>query len=228
MQPTLEKEVAIFQKAKFTASSPVQTNITNAIVKMLVTDIRPLHMVENEGFKDLILLLDPRYTMVSRKHIQNNLLPQLFSTTQDKIKSLLSSANTCNVTLDIWSSRKMQSFLGITCHYLTDAFEMKSLLLSCSRLVGHHTGEHIVSEFEDVALTYNISEKIFKVISDNASNMKKGFNDRQTQLPGFKDVHDSDSESDSEMELQLGIESSIVTEEVENIETMDLDTYYSQ
>ena len=54
MQPTLDKEVAIFQKAKFTTSSLAQANITNAIVKMLVIDIRPLHMVENEGFKDLI------------------------------------------------------------------------------------------------------------------------------------------------------------------------------
>lgn len=54
--------------------------------------------------------------------------------------------------------------------------------------------------------------------------MKKGFNDRQTQLPGFEDLHESDSESDSEMELQLGRES---REEVEFIETMDLDTTVS-
>ena len=157
------------------------------LLKMLVTDIRPLHMVENEGF---ISLLELRYTMVSCKHIQNTrtLLQQLFNTTQSKIKSLLTSATTCNVALDIWSSRKMQSFLGITCHSLTDAFEMKSLLLSCSRLVGHHTGEHIVSEFEDVVLTFNISQKISKVISesDNASNMKKGFNDRHIQLLGLR------------------------------------------
>ena len=132
MQPTLDKELAIFQKSKFTASSPAQTSITNAIVQMLITDIRPLHMVESEGFKNLISLLEPRYTMVSRKDIQNKLLPQLFNTTTDKIKSLLISATTSNVTLDIWSSRKMHSFLGITCHYLTDAFEMQSLLLSCS------------------------------------------------------------------------------------------------
>ena len=129
-------------------------------------------MVENEGFKNLISLLEPRYTMVSCKHIQNKLRPQLFSTTIDKIKSLLISASTCNVTLDIWSSRKMHSFLGITCHYLTDTFEMKSLLVSCSRLLGRHTGEHIVSEFDNVVSNFNISNKIFKVISDNASNMK--------------------------------------------------------
>ena len=171
-QQTLDKEVAVFQKAKFSASSPAQSKITNAIVNMLITDIRPLHMVENEGFKNLISLLEPRYTMVSRKHIQNKLLPQLFSTTIDKIKSLLISASTCNVTLDIWSSRKMHSFLGITCHYLTDTFEMKSLLVSCSRLLGRHTGEHIVSEFDNVVSNFNISNKIFKVISDNASNMK--------------------------------------------------------
>ena len=78
-QQTLDKEVAAFQKAKFSASSPAQPKITNTIVNMLITDIRPLHMVENEGFKNLISLLEPRYTMVSRKHIQNKLLPPQLS-----------------------------------------------------------------------------------------------------------------------------------------------------
>ena len=94
----------------------------------------------------------------------------------------------------------MHSFLGITCHYLTDTFEMKSLLLSCLRLLDRH----IVSEFDNVVSNVNISNKIFKIISNNASNMKKGFNDRLIRLPGFEDIcSNSDSESDSEPELEL-------------------------
>ena len=189
-QQTLDKEVAIYQNVKFSATHNSQIAITNAIVRMLITDIRPLYTVENEGFKNLIKVLEPRYTMVSRQHIQMKLIPNLFDRVCDKLKSLLDSAGTVNITLDIWSNRRMHSYLGITCHFLTESLELKSLLLSCNMLYG----EHILSEFDSVASTFNITDKIFQVVTDNASNMRKAF----PFLPGFvlEDI-DSDSEPES-------------------------------
>ena len=51
----------------------------------------------------------------------------------------------------------MQSSLGITCHFITGSWELKSVLLSCSR---HHTGDRIVSEFDDVVSAFGIQDKI--------------------------------------------------------------------
>ena len=192
-QQTLDKEVAIYQNVKFPVTHNSQIAITNAIIQMLITDIRPLYTVENEGFKNLIKLLEPRYTMVSRQHIQKKLIPKLFDTVCVKLKALLDSAGTVNITLDIWSNRRMHSYLGITCHFLTESLELKSLLLSCNRLYGRHTGEHILSEFDRIASTFNITDKIFQIVTDNASNMRKAF----PTLPGFE-LEDIDSDSESE------------------------------
>ena len=74
--------------------------------------------------------------------------------------------------------------------------ELKSLLLSCNRLYGRHTGEHILSEFDRIACTFNITDKIFQIVTDNASNMRKAF----PTLPGFE-LEDSESESSGAEEV---------------------------
>ena len=163
---------------------------------MLITDIRPVYTVENEGFKNLTKLLELRYTMVSRQHTQKKLVPNLFDTVCVKLKALLDSAGTVNITLDIWSNRKMHSYLGITYHFFTESLELKSLLLSCNRLYGRHNGEQILSEFDRIACTFNITDKMFQIVTDNASNMRKAF----PTLPGFE-LEDSESESNGAEEV---------------------------
>jgi len=53
----------------------------------------PAAVVENEGFQELIAILDPRYTMVSRQHIQYPLLPKCAVEITAAIKSSLQSVN---------------------------------------------------------------------------------------------------------------------------------------
>ena len=43
--------------------------ITNAIGRMVAIDLRPYSVVENEGFRELLRLLEPRYSIVSRKEL---------------------------------------------------------------------------------------------------------------------------------------------------------------
>jgi hypothetical protein len=65
----------------------------------------------------------------------------------------LSTVQTVNMTIDIWSDRKMRSFLGVTAHYLAhgdikhgQSLSLESSLLSCSRMSGSHTEERIAGE----------------------------------------------------------------------------------
>lgn len=45
--------------------------ITNAIGMMVAVDLRPYSMVENDGFKELMKVVEPRYHMVSRRELTN-------------------------------------------------------------------------------------------------------------------------------------------------------------
>lgn len=70
------------------------------------------------------------------------------------------------------------------------------LLILCSQLHGRHTGENILSEFKEVVSCAGISPKVYRVVTDNASNVRKALE----SLPGFDIEKDSDDEDD-EMEV---------------------------
>ena len=67
------------------------------------------------------------------------------------------------------------------------------MLLSCSQLQGRHTAENIISEFEEVVTHYKISDKVFRVVTDNGSNVKKAFLET-INLPEFMVEGDSEDE----------------------------------
>ncbi|VDI11014.1 Hypothetical predicted protein [Mytilus galloprovincialis] len=85
------------------------------------------------------------------------------------------------LTIDLWSSRQMRGFLGITGHFILD-WAMKSVMICCKRFKGRHTAESIRSEYEEVVTSFEIGFKIAAIVSDNASNMVKAFS-----IPGFDD-----------------------------------------
>ena len=133
--------------------------------------------------------------MVSRDHIQRKLLPQFKSKVEKAIMIMLQEAESCSVTTDVWSSRSMHSYLGVTCHFITRSWHLESVLLSCSNLWGRHTGVNILAEFEEVE-KFNILQWLFRVITDNASNMLKAFPE-SVSLPGF-DIDDEDDDVDAD------------------------------
>ena len=61
IQQTLSRNTFL-QKGSVNAKA-----ITNAIGKMVAIDLQPYSVVENEGFRELMRVLEPRYSIVSRK-----------------------------------------------------------------------------------------------------------------------------------------------------------------
>ena len=94
-------------------------------MEMIIRDIIPTHIVEKPGFRNLILLLEPKYTMVSRQCLQYTLVPEKVQIVRQSIKDQLEDVKSCSVTLDIWSSRRMHGYLGITCHFVSSNWQIK-------------------------------------------------------------------------------------------------------
>ena len=68
--------------------------------------------------------------------------------------------------------------------------DLKSYLLSFAPLKGHHTADVLLAEFEKVINYYHIEKKLVRLITDNASNNLKAFND--ILLPGFESYFEND------------------------------------
>jgi hypothetical protein len=53
--------------------------VKEANLRMIATDIRPFKIVEDEGFRNLVLTLQPKFKlehMPSRKYLSENMMPR--------------------------------------------------------------------------------------------------------------------------------------------------------
>lgn len=69
---------------------------------MIVRDLQPVSMVENQGFRELLQLLEPRYTPESQHYIQGQLLPAYAYQAQLATRQALASALALSLSLDLW------------------------------------------------------------------------------------------------------------------------------
>ncbi|XP_034147378.1 zinc finger BED domain-containing protein 4-like [Esox lucius] len=76
------------------------------------------------------------------------------------------------LTTDIWTSLATETYLGVTCHFRTEDWNMKSLTLATMPLEERHTGVNIATWLEEVVTKFNISlDSIKAVVHDNGSNV---------------------------------------------------------
>ena len=159
-RPSSSPTTQLSLQQTFTRSTPLQKDgakaqaITHAIGMMVAVDLRPYSIVENEGFRELLKILEPRYSIISRKELTNNVIPELFSDLKEKIKkSLESSESRVNFTTDMWKwEGQNREYMMVTAHWAVEngeqkRFEMKNALLE-------------VEEFTDSAHAYNIRKSV--------------------------------------------------------------------
>lgn len=178
------------QAEHYPCEHPKQAAITNSIVEDLIVGCSlPMSLVENENFRRFLSIMDKRYKPICRATVTKILLDKTKKKEID-LKKELSNAVSVNLTVDIWTDRKMRGYLGITCHYISlpaaspgrDRFPqktqvpaLKSALLHMKRFKGSHTGQNIANAFDAVVEKFDISRSLDHVITDNAANMRKAF-----------------------------------------------------
>ena len=138
---------------------------------MIAIDMQPATIVEDTGFQLLVHLLDSRYQLPSRRHIMRSLLPDMYTTRAKEIKRELLQISHVALTSDLWTSRTMESYLTITCHFVTSTWELKSLVLETFGFKKDHTTENIVASFQKIAQEWGISQKVVVIVADNAANV---------------------------------------------------------
>lgn len=131
---------------------------------MIVTDMHPLSMVEDEGVQRMISTFNPRYTLPSRTYFMKMM-------ERKKLKKTLKETDSIALTTDIWTSAT-EAYLGVTCHFLGQDWEMESHSLTTMPLEERHTTANITEWFEDVIAKFDIPpEKCKAVVRDNVANV---------------------------------------------------------
>ncbi|XP_061649220.1 E3 SUMO-protein ligase ZBED1-like isoform X2 [Phyllopteryx taeniolatus] len=145
--------------------------LTESILKMLVTDMHPLSMVEDKGFKKMISAFNPNYSMPSRLHF-TSLMEMKHQQITEKLKTVLQDMECVALTIDIWTSDATEGYLRVACHFLGEAWEMKSFSLTAMPLKESHTAANIADWLEETTDKFHIPfPKVKAVIHNNGADV---------------------------------------------------------
>ncbi|MGH0150253.1 UNVERIFIED_CONTAM: hypothetical protein FKN15_017465 [Acipenser sinensis] len=122
--------------------------ITKSLVKFICKDMRPISIVEGDGFREFCSEMESRYQIPSRTTISKNIV-KLYDTTRANVKQILHECKDIALITDGWTS------------LATDAYVT---------LRGSHTAENVAECISEILDDFNIRESVIAVTTDNALN----------------------------------------------------------
>lgn len=117
-------------------------------------------------------MLNPGYSLPSRKTLSVSLLPVLYNKISDEIKSDIAvNAQYVSVTTDAWTSLKNESYMAVTVHFIDNSCQLKSYLLQCAKFPQRHTSENIKNSLLNTLKDWGLQNKVTACTTDNAANV---------------------------------------------------------
>ena len=91
---------------------------------MVARALRPLSVVEGDGFRQLFKYIEPNYRVPSRPHVQS-VCHKLYTSVKEKLFVTLQS---CHVafTSDLWTSQAVQAYLTVTAHFISEEWVLET------------------------------------------------------------------------------------------------------
>ena len=112
------------------------------MVDWIILDLQPLHTVQSEAFRRFIYVLDPAFSMPCPETVKR-IIYKAFNYSFPQLKDmLLTQATSVSLTMDLWTARNRQGYLGVTCSYLDQSFKLREFTLDIAyvRQCCHGTG----------------------------------------------------------------------------------------
>ena len=114
--------------------------LTNAIVNLIASDLRPINFVNGAGFRQLMQVAEPGYTVPSKTHI-TTLLRKKYEDGVSRLNSILLRAQGLAFTMDLRTSKAIEHYMTVTAHHIDEEWKMVSLVLKTAAFPQHHTGK---------------------------------------------------------------------------------------
>ena len=146
-------------------------DISRAIAKYIILDMRPLDSVNDKGFTQLIKTLEPRYNLQSRTHIAQNLIPATYEEIASKVKDSLKQSFFISLTTDGWTSWATKSFITVTAHVMDKEWELKEFVLRTAETSDSHTADNLAEHLLKVCSDWDIQLASSAIATDSAANV---------------------------------------------------------
>ena len=150
-------------------SATVQRDITISLTKWIASSGRPISIVEDDGLQQLLrtALQNDKYKIPCWRTI-DKMLTDMYTTKMESIKEAVTNSKAVVLKFDFWTSLGNESYCGIICHWITDDWNLKSVVLACVHVVEHHYSVNVADLYKQFANDWDITKKIQVLVTDNA------------------------------------------------------------
>ena len=155
----------------FSDESQRAREITVSLAKMMVKDLQPISIVEDEGFRYFTKVMDPRYKIPSRKSMMTGEIPKLYEQAQKTVQDSIQSASSLVLTTDMWTARTTEAYLTLSGHFIDQDWQMQSCNLATVHVAVQHTADNISELLTKITDEWGITSKVYAVVTDNGANM---------------------------------------------------------
>ena len=139
----------------------------NQVLNMEIVDLCPIGIVEKDGFKNLLGVMEPGYKIPCCKYFTCLLQGKIL------LKEKLSqNTQTFALTTDVWTSLSNEAHLSLTVHFISPEWDLNCCVLATSSFPGQHLGTNIAEKIKDIVKTFEIPNECVKaVVHDQRSNV---------------------------------------------------------
>ncbi|CAM4672977.1 unnamed protein product [Leuciscus chuanchicus] len=137
---------------------------------MIEKDMMPIRMVEGEGFKELMNIVQPRYSIPSRSAITRR-IEKRYEAKRDSLKEDLQSPDVVAITTDCWTALNTESYITITSHYIDEDWVLKSFVLLTEALPVRHTADNLAEKLRESVEKWALMGRVIACVHDNAKNI---------------------------------------------------------
>ncbi|XP_005095893.1 zinc finger BED domain-containing protein 1-like [Aplysia californica] len=164
-------KTCIQKKMAYAVDSPRKHALDNLVAQFVVLDMQPFTVVEDRGFHTLMNAMDPRYSLPSRRELTRTLIPNLYREEYANLQKELNDAEFITLTTDDWTSWSTKGYMAVTAHFVDSQMQLKSKIIEIRRITSSQTADRIAEELRGIMSAWDITTKVFAIVTDNAANM---------------------------------------------------------
>lgn len=137
---------------------------------MIYEDLVPINMVEHNGFKKLINVLEPNYVIPDAKTITTRIQGQ-YAEKIDYIKTKLTNVKSVALSTDCWMIRNTNAYVTVMGHFINDNWELNSFHICTQQISYNHSSENLSAAIQNVLCDWKLDNKVSGISLDIAANV---------------------------------------------------------
>lgn len=162
------------------------------MLKMIVSNLQPLSIVEDTSFRDFVDALKPTAALPNETASMHAELLCVYNQEKEVVNQYLEAAKDIVLTCEMWHSRAEDPYLTVGCHVVNRYGNLKSFVLQTTSFFDDPHAAQVKEHLFSVTDAWGIKEKVHAVVTTGVPNAKDAFvGSKWVHMPCFAGTLDT-------------------------------------